>query len=169
MIVLAGWIVFLFVVLAIWPIRERRNLTKAAKIDDEAAMVSFCGAIIVILEEKNIQKNHMKLAGAFSTFGSRLNKLDEVMLKRILNPSLTRSRSNEFSPIAEQKEEVDWYKFLIIILQEGASKNPKSEQIRLLIAYICYHKLDKKWQAIYCLLSAKKMNPSLLQECSIQR
>lgn len=111
----------------------------------------------------------MKLAGAFTLYASRLNTMDEMTLKRILRPDLSRSRADTLSSVAEKQEETDWYKFLTIVLQDAANKNPKSEEIKLLIAYICYHKLDKKWQAIYCLLSAKKMEPSLLQECSIQR
>lgn len=169
LVALIGWLAFSYGVLAVWPIRERVALSKVTKTYDENAIISFGCAVVGILEEKALAKNHFKLAGAFADYGSKLSKLDEMMLKRILNPSYGRLDNQLGSTALEKQDELDWYRFLLIVLQEAASKNPKSEQIKLLIAYICYHKLDKKWQAIYCLLSAKKMNPTLLQECSIRR
>lgn len=160
---------FVYGVLTVWPLRERTALSKASKTYDESSVVSFCGAVLDLLEQKALNRKHFKLAGAFAAYVPRLSKLDEIMLKGILNPHYDRVHNGHGSLTVEKQDEIDWYKFLIVVLQDAASKNPKSEQIKLLIAYISYHKLDKKWQAIFCLLSAKKMNPTLLQECSIQR
>lgn len=153
----------------LWKLREDHSLTLVSKTDDERCTISFGLTILSILELRQLNNNYLKLAGAFKEYIPNLSVSDASILKRILDPEIARNRPSSYKASHDLEEELEWFRFLIVVLQEASTKNPKSVKIRLLIAYICYHKLDKKWQAIYCLLSAKEMQPTLLQECSILR
>lgn len=62
-----------------------------------------------------------------------------------------------------------WFEFLSIILLEAIKKNPKSTQLKLLIAYIYYYKLKNKWKAVYSLIDMSNEKPSVMEQFSAIR
>ena len=56
-----------------------------------------------------------------------------------------------------------------MVLAEAIRKNPKSTQLRLLIAYIHYIKLKNKWKAVYCIIEMSLKKPSTMEQFSAIR
>lgn len=64
---------------------------------------------------------------------------------------------------------MNWYEFLVAILLEAIRRNPKSTQLKLLIAYIYYFKLKNKWKAVYSLIDMSNDKPSIMEQFSAIR
>jgi hypothetical protein len=166
---LVGLPPFIYGALYLPKYREERSLTLFQKSNDEKSMLSFIRTMIRLIGERQATQAQLHIEGVLRLFMSQKNK-DEISLIKRLAETMGEDRSGMFmADTADLDYEIDWFNFLMIILDEVEKKLPRSVLIKLHIAYIGYHKIGNRWKSIYSLLGAQRLSPSIQQEASILR
>jgi hypothetical protein len=169
--ILVGGVFVAFGASYLWRTKEHKVFKKLIRdLKNTADFVDYCVVLIKLIGRRDKTSDFIKLQGVFKLNLPYLDKTAVANFGLLVQSSRrTGSLGAEDIKADDDLLEHNWYQFLIMVLTEAVRKNPKSTQLKLLIAYIYYIKLKNKWKAVYCIMEMAQEKPSLMEQFSAMR